>query len=204
MPETIVEGHLRFEFHTDWQALKFDDTSWYRSTARDGVKAVDVVACDATGTAHWWLEIKDCMGFEDDNQPRLSPSPPEAVGQTKSWIKAQGFEREVQAKRAKPFIVDEVAEKLEGTLVSLVAAGRASLGQQDALEIRPFLQVIDAAAQWSVVLLLTWNPTDFGRLAMRLRDKLQQRLAAYNVQCFVLNESESAPHQPWTVTRVAP
>lgn len=206
MAEPIFEGDLRFEFHAEWLALKFDDTSWYRSTARDGVKAVDVVACNPAGTIHWWLEIKDCMGFESDNLPRLSPTPPEAVGQTKSWLLAQGYGREVQAKRAKPFVVDEVAEKLEGTLVSLIAAGRASPGQQDALEVHSFAKVMEAAAQWSVVLLLTWNPTarDFGRLAMRLRDKLQQRLAAYNVQCFVLNQSESAPHQPWAVTRVAP
>ena len=103
-------------------------------------------------------------------------------------------------------VARRVAEKLEGTLVSLMAAARADAQNADAQALLPFAHLLEGAAQWSVVLLLTWNPAarDFGRLAMRLRDKLRQRLAAYNVQCFVLNESESAPHQPWTLTRVEP
>lgn len=86
------------------------------------------------------------------------------------------------------------------------AAVRAAPVQAEATAVAPFARVMDTTVQWSVVLLLTWNPAarGFGRLAMRLRDKLRQRLAAYNVQCFVLNESESAPRKPWTLTRVEP
>lgn len=205
MPDAIHEGNLRLDFQADWHAVKFDDTPWYRSTAKDGVKAVDVVVCDLAGTVHWWLEVKDCLGFEDDNRPRLSPTPPEAVSQTKAWVQAQGFGREVLVKRAKPFIVDEVAEKFEGTLVTLTTATRAGPHEADAAALAPFTRVMNPTARWSVVLLLTWDPNarDFGRLAMRLRAKLQQRLAAYNAECFVVNEGESAPEQPWTVTRTA-
>jgi len=165
---------------------------------------MDVVA--SHDAIHWWIEIKDCKGFEADNLPRLSPSDPAEVAAVKAWAKSQGHDCAVAIKRAKPFVVDEVAEKLEGTLASLVAAARAVPAHADAADVVHFARVVDAAAQWSVVLLLTWNPSarDFGRLAMRLRDKLRQRLAAYNVQCFVLNENESAPHQPWALTRVGP
>ena len=208
MAEPIYEGavgrQLCFDFPDPWLALKFDDTAWYRDVIKTHVKAMDVVACH--GASHWWIEVKDCTGFEPANLPRLSPGDPPDVGLVKEWARNQGHGEAVKVKRAKPFVVDEVAEKLEGTLVSLVAAMRAGTVQADAAAVAPFAQVTDAAAQWSVVLLLTWNPAarDFGRLAMRLRDKLQQRLAAYNAQCFVLNESESAQHQPWTLTRVAP
>lgn len=205
---SIYEGaagrQLRFDFPEPWQALKFDESAWYRNTIKTRVKAMDLVAClDAT---HWWIEVKDCKGFEADNRPRLSPSDPEEVAVVRTWAKSQGHDRAVSIQRAKPFVVDEVAEKLEGTLLSLAAAVRATPVQTDAAAVAPFARAMDAAAQWSVVLLLTRNPAarDFGRLAMRLRDMLRKRLAAYNVQCFVLNESESAPHQPWTVTRVEP
>ena len=207
MADPIHEGavgrQLRFDFPEPWLALKFDDTAWYRDEVKSRVKAVDIVACH--GNSHWWVEVKDCKGFEPENLPRLSPNPDSAeVVAVREWARNQGYDRAVTVKRAKLFVVDEVAEKLEGTLVSLAAAQRTDAGNAQAAEVTPFAQVADASVQWSVVLLLTWNPRDFGRLAMRLRDKLQQRLAAYNVQCFVLNESESAPHQPWTLTRVEP
>ena len=202
--EGAVGRQLRFDFPQPWLALKFDDAAWYRNTIKTRVKAVDVVAC--LDNVHWWIEVKDCKGFEADNLPRLSPSDPAEVAAVRAWAKSQGHDRAVAVQRAKPFVVEEVAEKLEGTLLSLAAAVRAAPVQADAAAVAPFALAMNATAQWSVVLLLTWNPTarDFGRLAMRLRDKLRQRLAAYNVQCFVLNESESAPHQPWTVTRVEP
>jgi hypothetical protein len=38
---------------------------------------------------------------------------------------------------------------------------------------------------------------------MRLRDKLRQRLAAYRVACFVVNQVMPVPGQPWTLTRTA-
>lgn len=201
---SIYEGaagrQLRFDFPQSWQALKFDDAPWYRNTIQTRVKAMDLVAC--LDAAHWWIEVKDCKGFETDNRPRLSPSDPEEVAVVKTWAKSQGHDRAVSIQRAKPFVVDEVAEKLEGTLVSLMAAARADARNADAQKLNPFARVLEGSAQWSVVLLLTWDAPDFGRLAMRLRDKLRQRLAAYNVQCFVLNENESAPQQPWTLKRV--
>lgn len=208
MADPIYEGaagrQLRFDFPAPWQALKFDDTAWYRDQMKSRVKAMDVVACN--GLDHWWIEVKDCTGFEPENLPRVSPTDPAEVDAVKAWAKSAGHERTVAVRRAKPFVVEEVACKLEGTLVSLAAAVRSDAAQADAAAVVPFAQVIGATAQWSVVLLLTWNPEarDFGRLAMRLGDKLKQRLAAYNAQCFVLNERQSAPHQPWTLTRVGP
>jgi hypothetical protein len=190
MAEPIYEGavgrQLCFDFPDPWLALKFDSTAWYREAIKTHVKAVDIVACH--GATHWWIEVKDCTGFEPANLPRLSPGDSPPVGLVREWASNQGHGAAVKVKRARPFVVDEVAEKLEGTLVSLVAAARAGGLQADASAVTPFAQVFEAAAQWSVVLLLTWNPAakDFGRLAMRLRHKLQQRLAAYNAQCFVL------------------
>lgn len=204
MPEPLdVEGKLRFSFPEPWLALKFDDTAWYRSAMQSRVKAMDVVAC--AGNTHWWIEVKDCLSFEPANQPRLSPSDPPEVTAVREWAKAQGHGDAVSVKRVKPFIVDEVAEKLQGTLLSVATAQRTGAATAPAEELLPMAGVLDEGARWAVVLLLTWNPAarDFGRLAMRLRDKLRQRLAVYQVECYVVNEGEPAPHQPWQLTRIA-
>lgn len=203
MPEPLdIEGKLRFSFPDPWLALKFDDTVWYRSVMQSRIKATDVVAC--AGDTHWWVEVKDCLGFEAANMPRLSPIDLPEVVAAREWAKAQGHRKVVSVKRAKPFIVDEVAEKLEGTLLSLAAATRRGGADANAAKVLPFAQAWHLGSQWSVVLLLTWNPAakDFGRLAMRLNDKLRQRLAAYQVACFVVNEGTPAPNQPWRLTRI--
>lgn len=202
MPETVVEGRLRMDFAEGWQALKFDASPWYRDAMGSRVKAVDVVAWQKE--SHWWIEIKDCAGFEADNLPRLSPVDPPAVATVRQWTQSQGHARDVQVRRAKPFIVDEVAEKIEGTLVSVAAAARAGAGHASAREVQALAEVMDPGITWNIVLLLAWDAGDFNRLAMRLRDKLIARLAAYKVQCFVLNEGGAAPHQPWTMTRTNP
>ena len=207
MAEPIVEGRLRFDFSEPWQAVKFDDTAWYRDIIKSRVKAVDIVAF--SDDSHWWIEVKDCLDFERDNLPRLRPGDPESVQTVRDWADSAGHREQVTVRRAKPFIVDEVAEKLEGTLVSLVAARRAAVPKDTPA---PVSQVLPAAgvmapdAEWTLVLLLTWNREvrDFGRLAMRLRDKLVKRLTAFKIECFVLNENEIAPNQPWSVTRMTP
>jgi hypothetical protein len=72
----IQERSLRLTFQDDWQAIKFDDTPWCASSQLSayGVKAVDITALGPDGQ-HWWIEIKDCVGYEADNQPRLAETP---------------------------------------------------------------------------------------------------------------------------------
>jgi hypothetical protein len=58
---TLEIGKLTFTFPKKWKASKYDDWSFYRNQfgkMRDGIKAVDVLACDDEGTA-WLIEVKD-------------------------------------------------------------------------------------------------------------------------------------------------
>lgn len=199
---TIREGHLQLVFPDGWQAIKFDDQPWYRIDIGSVVKAVDVMAFGPGG--HWWIEIKDCMGTEAHNRPRLNPLDPAEVGQTSAWIAGQGWQKQVRARRSKPFLVDEIAAKVEGTLTSLVAASRAPADSVRAAAVKPYLAAIEPGSRWTVVLLLTWGEADFGRLASLLKTKLEQRLRAFNVSCHVVNDTVAAPAQPWTVGRLMP
>lgn len=205
MVERIVEGSLRFDFPAPWNAVKFDDTRWYRESMKSHVKAVDIVAF--AGHRHWWIEVKDCLGYEEINKPRLADGESDSVKAVRTWLASTPY-RDVVVKRAKPFIVDELAAKVEGTLVSLIAAHRsdapvATTGPE--AHLQSAAEVLLPKAVWSLALILTWRPDahDFGRLAMRLSDKLEKRFRAFNLACYVLNETDRAPNQPWSMTRIA-
>ena len=58
----IVEGKLTFIFSASWQALKYDETSFYRRHFQKlgDSRCVDIVAFDSgADTQLWLLEIKD-------------------------------------------------------------------------------------------------------------------------------------------------
>lgn len=60
MQDLVVDG-LTFSFPDDWPVSKYDEWSFYRNRwikIRDGVKALDLVACSLDGTT-WLIEVKD-------------------------------------------------------------------------------------------------------------------------------------------------
>lgn len=175
----LSEGRLRLTFAAGWQALKFDETDWHRQ--RFGTqKAMDILAVH--DDQHWWIEIKDCEGDEQNNLPRMSPTDLPALEQTRTWIRSQGLEGQVRVVRAKPFIIDEVIEKLRSTLVTVLAAQREGEGQ-----LIPYAAAWNQGVQLKVVLLLTWDINDFRRLAHRLQQKLNSALRPYGLQGVVVN-----------------
>ncbi len=200
MLELEIEGKLRLSFPAGWQATKLDDEPWYRNGMKSQLRAVDVVA--AQGTTHWWIEVKDCLGYETENRPRFSPAEPAALATARQLLAQNGLDKAVKVKRAKLFIIDELAEKVMGSMISLATAQRAAPGADNATALQPFALVAAPGTSWNIVLLVTWSPNDFKRLARLLTTKMSQRLAAFGVACFALNEHELAPGQPWSVQRI--
>lgn len=200
-----VDG-VSLTFQPGWEMLKIDEAAWYREGNAMGgqVKAMDVTAFGPSG--HWWIEVKNCHGHEVASYPRLrpgTPKPPELTD-TENWIVEKGWGQLVEAKRKKLYVVDEVVQKVAGTIASLAAAERAPLTDPRAALVRPYAQGYMTGNQLTVVLLLTWSRPDFAVLASRLKTAMEQRLRAFNVTCFVVSETVSAPAQPWTAGRMAP
>ncbi|MCX7256052.1 MAG: hypothetical protein NTZ64_04770 [Polaromonas sp.] len=177
----LTEGTLECEFDEGCEAIKFDATDWHRQQFGH-CKAMDILA--TSQGRHWWIEIKDCQGDELASLPRLSPAEPEEVATTRRWLKEKGFERIVYAERRKPFVIDEVIEKMRDTLVALNFAQRA---QDRALEPHAWC---GSAQPLTVVLLLTWDAPDFRRLAGRLQQKLTSALLPYGLSGFVVSEHQ--------------
>ena len=178
----VTEGTLVLTFDPDWQVIKYDDTEWHRRRFGHH-QAMDVLANGAG--RYWWIEIKDCEGFEEQNRPRLNPADPQVLTDTRQEFNADGRALELRVSRKKPFIIDEVIGKLRSTLVGVTAARM----QNDAT-LQPYVSACDVGAPLTVVLLLTWDIADFGRLARLLQQKLSSALEPYGVKGFVINEPQ--------------
>ena len=202
MPE-VTEGQLTFHFPMEWQAISYDAPNGFYKTvvqcAPLDFKAVDILARSPLD-AFTWIEIKDCVGNEAENRPRFSGQDSRELVTSKEWIKRQGWESQVIAKRAKPYLPDEVAHKVVDTLTGLVT----SIRQADTTleDFHPSLhhQKLD------IVLFLTLNdsPEDYKRLAGRLSQAIRSRLHFLNInQVIVCNEQTIPPNVGWSVTRKA-
>lgn len=100
--------------------------------------------------------------------------------------------------RRKPFIVDEVLEKLRDTLFSLNFAKRKG---EPALAA--FSSWCGGTESLTVVLLLTWDINDYKRMAKLLQQKLNAALRPYGLQGFVVNETLQVSGLACTVSRIA-
>lgn len=178
----VNEGRLSFYFPEGWQVIKYDDSEWHTKRMKSRLKAMDLLLRNPEGE-HYWVEIKDCLGFEAENRPRLSPTNSQELSETKHWLVQQGWTQQIKAERKKPFIVDEMEEKLRSTLAALTIAQR-----EHAAELQDFYLVEGVTKPLTAILLLTWDAKDFKRLATRLQSKLERCLQSYGVTCFVVNE----------------
>ena len=197
----ITEGQLNFHFPDDWNAISYDENEGFYKTVVErsplDFKAMDILAVSDANT-HTWIEVKDCFGNEDENQPRFSGADLSKVSESKEWIKEKGWERQVLVKRAKPFIADEVAKKTVDTLTGLICSVR-----NENETLTPFSSAL-SNRPIHVVLFLTLNyrPKDYKRLAIRLQDAIRKRLKTLNIdQVTVCNELTIPDDFAWSITR---
>jgi len=118
--DPITEDTLTFDFFAPIQAIKYDDSHWKNNRFANAA-AMDILARESN--QQWWIEIKDCEGAEQANLLRLSPREPDSLPLARQWIEETGYKREVRAVRRKPFIIDELIEKLRSTLIGCNLAG---------------------------------------------------------------------------------
>ena len=193
----ITEGKLKLQFADGWNAIKFDGTDWHRHHMKSQLKAVDVLAVHQD--KHWWIEIKNCEGFESANVPRLSPIDSKEVLQVKQFVKKQGLKHQVTVSRKKLFIVDEIIKKMRDTLLSLTFAKRLAEP-----ELLAFSEWCGSERPLIIVLLLRWEIVDFKRFARLLQHKLNVALQPYGLEGFVINENARITGLDCTISRIAP
>lgn len=194
----LTEKTLQFTFSDDCEAIKFDDHTFYRPRFSDkNHKGMDILAIHKN--RHWWIEIKDCEGYEDDNKSRISLSETEELITARDWLSNENskMQNSVKVARKKPFIIDEIIEKLRDTLVCL---NFAKYENESSLSL--YSNWFDSKQPPIVVLFLTWNINDFKRIAKFLTQKLNTALLPYGLEGIVVNEHERTGLN-YTVSRIA-
>lgn len=114
MPTPLLVEKQRFTFGETWNAFKYDESKFYRDRVEPslrGMKAVDIVADRATTNFLLLLEAKDFRGHRIENKDRL-PSQ----------------------------LAEEVAVKVQNTLIALLGAGRSGVAEFDATRLSGLLQ----------------------------------------------------------------
>ncbi len=198
----IIEGSLTFQFSEGWEAISYDEAGGFYHRVIEkvpaGLKAVDILAHNPATKRHLWIEIKDCAGNEVNNKPRFSMNDSQEFVDTKAWIERKGYQSNVKVKRIKPYMPDEVAEKVIDTLTGVIASIRG-----DESGLSNFHTAV-RSEKLDVVLFLTLNyqPKDYKRLALRLTSKIKARLNFLKPdRIFVINESTLPNDFPCTVMR---
>ncbi len=189
----FIENKLEFDFSPALHVIKYDESEWHRRNFGHR-PALDFLL--SNGQQHWWIEVKDCINFEIQNQFRLSGDAPSEVEKTSDWIAQQGWSEIVKAQRKKPWIVEEIFEKFRSTAVGIALARRVA-----STNFEPYLEW-SCAEGLTVLLLLTWDSREYKRLAERLRARLDQHFQKFNIKTMVVNEHDFSSFIPCAITRV--
>lgn len=198
----ISEGSLVFSFSHECCVIKYDaNNSFYKTTVERcpiSLKAIDILLKENDETITLF-EIKDCFGNELENQPRFSGIDSQEIIETKEWLKNKKWDNLVSIKRAKPYLPDEVAQKVIDTFTGLITSQRHA---------EPTLLNFYSAfttPRLNIVLFLTLNytPKDYNRLASRLGQTIRTRLSFLRInQVIICNEQTIPTNSTWSVTRI--
>lgn len=196
----LQEGSLRFEFDNQWRAVcKYDDCHFYDNTVSrcQNIKAVDFIA--TKGDELLWIEVKDFRQHDLENRPRLSPQDPQEVIACRTFCENQPFYEQVKISRKKPFLGEEIAEKVRHTFLGLSGAWR----HQDN-ELMPYIKDLGDTVPLKIVLFLQQDallddPREFKPVASSLKTKIEQQLSFLNVQVDVVNSLTLPTNAGWKV-----
>lgn len=185
----VSESNIQFEFPDCCQAIKFDDTEYYRKQFNilPNGKAVDFIAYSQK--KYLLLEVKNCVGNEAENRWRIAPN--------NSKRDTCSTENDVSDRDSLDI---EVVQKTASTLAALAAINTGPLPQKIVSECYSFAEEffkndIRLGKKELVVLLLLEG--EFGSytrndnfVRRELRKSIEKKLKWLN--CIVMVESISS------------
>ena len=184
----IEESNLLFSFDSGYKAIKFDDTSFYRSSFNQmpGAKGVDIVA-DSEEMIHF-IEIKNCLGHERENQWRTSIN--------NSKIDSAPHNLDVDNRDSLDI---EIVKKVTMSISCLYGAWTKAKQSEKALDLETYWRGIDNnriqtdKKKIIVTLFLEGNfnsisKTRTKRMIMkRIQDSISKKLSWLNCKVFVVD-----------------
>lgn len=196
----IKESDLTFTFNKNVDAIKFDDTKFYRTefNHQPESKGVDIIV--NSSECCQFIEIKNCTNHEAENWWRLFPDNSKAKSAPQN---ASGVARES--------LDVEVAKKVASTIICLYGAQTKSQMQESAMELNTWWKSISdcriATLKKQLIIILflegrfdnTFSTTRSKRLIMyHLEQSIKKKLSWLNCRVSVV-DSSTYQHRYFTV-----
>ena len=185
----IEESDLVFEFDEGTQAIKFDDTEFYRKlfNKMPSAKGVDILA--NSKEVIQFIEIKNCTGHETENMQRTSIN--------NSNLKSAPRDLDIEDRDSLDI---EVAKKVASTVTCLVGAWTKSQRSENAAKLIEFwkgicdYKIVNEKKQLLVILFLegdfaTNAPKSRNKKAImkRLQESINVKLSGLNCKVMVVD-----------------
>lgn len=186
--EETAGGKLTFEFSDKWQVCKYDEQPFYNKLRGQSLKGVDFIALSSKGLL--LMEVKYIIRADEDTSLRLSK---DADNDKLEAIKSQltpEQQETVIISSIRPYLADEVSNKIKDTLLGLFASYRKEDTTLSAYSKSIF---IDNRQPILVLLFLERNAElnqeeNFKPLASNLKLAIEQKLSFLgNIQVGVVN-----------------
>lgn len=176
LTEKTRTGELKFEFSDNWQACKYDELSFYNKLKGQGLKGVDFMAVSDNGLL--LMELKYVLATDEKSKLRFTKDSDDAsVEQIKALLTPKQ-QKTVVIKSARPYLVDEVSNKIKDTVLGLFSGYR-----KNNAELSPYMQKLFANKNAPILVLLFLERNTelneegkFKPLASHLKLAIEQKL----------------------------
>ncbi len=179
---------LVFEFSDNWQVCKYDEQSCYAEIKYQGFKGVDFMAVSDNGLL--LMELKYVLASDEESKLRFTvDADNEKLKEIKALLTPEQ-QKTVIIKSIRPYLVDEVNNKIKDTLLGLFSGYR-----KNNAELSPYAQRLfnDKNEPVLVLLFLERNTElnkaeNFKPLASHLTLAIKQKLNFLgNIEVGVVN-----------------
>lgn len=196
----ITEGELTFSFGEEFQAVKFDETPFYRNYfgKLPGGKGVDLLSI--SDESMQFIEIKDCLGYEQDNRERTRIRQ-SRIASTQSDVHSRSQEGGFDV---------EIAQKVASTVACLYGAWAKIEGTKCAEQLLPYWEALyDKKIQKDqkrlyIILFLEGDfgsPSTSKKMVMKkIEDSIRQKLSWMKCRVSVV-DSHTYPEKLFSVKR---
>ncbi len=184
----IEESNLLFSFDSRYDAVKFDDTDFYRVyfNQMPGSKGVDIIA-DSDEVLHF-IEIKNCMGHEIENMWR--------IGVDNSKISSAPQDLSVDNRESLDI---EIAKKISMTISCLYGARTQKMKTEKASEVEKYWRGLESNGipkdkkRIIVTLFLEGNFGNYSHVRTKkmimksIQDSIRKKLSWINCKVYVVD-----------------
>jgi hypothetical protein len=188
LTEKTVTGELTFEFSDKWQVCKYDEQPFYNKLRGQSLKGVDFIALSSKGLL--LMEVKFIIRADENTSLRFYKNADNDKLEAIKYQLTPEQQKTVIISSVRPYLADEVSQKIKDTLLGLLASYR-----QEEATLSTYAQSLFSEHNPPILVLLFLERNaelnkeeNFKPLASDLKIVIEQKLNFLgNIQVDVVN-----------------